>query len=109
MTANNYFSQYTIINRPALGSFPSVDFQEMIDNSLSRVAPVGVNNVVTMACGTCSNENAFKAAFFKYMKKQRGGVEWPESEAIEMTSCLHNEVFECIYGFLLYLFESSFH
>jgi len=84
-------SQYTIINRPALGSFPSVDFQEMIDNSLSRVAPTGVNNVVTMACGTCSNENAFKAAFFKYMKKQRGGVEWPEPEAIEMTTCLHNE------------------
>lgn len=32
-----------------------------------QIAPKGLNDVQTMACGACSNENAFKVAFFHYM------------------------------------------
>ena len=32
-----------------------------------QIAPKGMNNVQTMACGACSNENAFKMAFMAYM------------------------------------------
>ena len=28
-----------------------------------------------MACGACSNENAFKAAFFHYRSRERGGLD----------------------------------
>ncbi len=32
-----------------------------------QVSPPGLSEVVTMMCGTCSNENAFKSAFISYM------------------------------------------
>ncbi len=32
-----------------------------------QVSPAGLSEVVTMMCGACSNENAFKAAFISYM------------------------------------------
>ena len=56
-----------LINRPSLATFPPVDFTQRIQNSLLSVAPAGLGKVTTMMCGTCSNENAFKAAFIKYM------------------------------------------
>lgn len=33
---------------------------------LEQVAPPGLREVTTMACGTCSVENAFKLAFMSY-------------------------------------------
>jgi len=38
-----------------------------------RVAPPGADNIITMMCGTCSNENAMKLMFMKYAEKLRGG------------------------------------
>jgi len=32
-----------------------------------QIAPKGMKHVQTMACGACSNENAFKMAFMAYM------------------------------------------
>jgi len=32
-----------------------------------QVAPKGMQHVQTMACGSCSNENAFKMVFMAYM------------------------------------------
>jgi 4-aminobutyrate aminotransferase/(S)-3-amino-2-methylpropionate transaminase len=40
-----------------------------------------------MACGSCSNENAFKAVFFWYRKKQRGGKDFTQEE---LDSCMNN-------------------
>ena len=40
-----------------------------------------------MACGSCSNENAFKAAFIWYRNKERGGAPITEEEN---TSCMMN-------------------
>jgi len=87
---NDPHTQLTILNRPALGSFPSVDFLPLIENSLLKVAPRGLQNVVTMACGSCSNENAFKVAFFKYMKDLRG-EEMPAPGSLELETCMINK------------------
>ena len=40
-----------------------------------------------MACGSCSNENAYKAAFMWYRNKQRGGAPITEEEN---NSCMMN-------------------
>ena len=39
----------------------------MLENSLLAVKPNGMNNLVQLMCGTCSNENALKLAFMWYM------------------------------------------
>lgn len=62
----------SLINRPALGVFPAEDWGNRLRNVLMRVAPPGLSNVIPMMCGTCSNENAMKLMFMKYMEKERG-------------------------------------
>ena len=57
----------SLVNRPSLGVHPSLDYVDRMKRSLLSVAPPGLSKVSTMMCGTCSNENAFKAAFIKYM------------------------------------------
>ncbi|MED6243060.1 hypothetical protein ATANTOWER_014335, partial [Ataeniobius toweri] len=64
MTNPNNLS--TFVNRPALGILPPENFPEKITESLLSVAPSGMNRVQTMACGSCSNENAFKSVFIWY-------------------------------------------
>lgn len=44
--------------------------------------------MTTMACGSCSNENAFKAIFFWYRKKERGGKDFSKSE---IETCMNNQ------------------
>ncbi|KAF3845706.1 hypothetical protein F7725_002784 [Dissostichus mawsoni] len=57
---------YTLVNRPALGILPPENFPEKLTESLVSVAPSGMTRVQTMACGSCSNENAYKAMFIWY-------------------------------------------
>ena len=38
-----------------------------------KIAPRGTDNIITMMCGTCSNENAMKLMCMKYAEKLRGG------------------------------------
>nr|XP_046191212.1 4-aminobutyrate aminotransferase, mitochondrial-like [Oncorhynchus gorbuscha]XP_046191213.1 4-aminobutyrate aminotransferase, mitochondrial-like [Oncorhynchus gorbuscha] len=54
------------VNRPALGIMPPENFPEKLAESLLSVAPSGMSRVQTMACGSCSNENAYKAMFIWY-------------------------------------------
>ncbi|GAA6085256.1 4-aminobutyrate aminotransferase, mitochondrial [Tachysurus ichikawai] len=54
------------VNRPALGILPPENFPEKLTESLLSMAPSGMTRVQTMACGSCSNENAFKAMFIWY-------------------------------------------
>jgi len=63
----------SLVNRPALGVFPGENWAERLKQVLMRVAPTGSDNVITMMCGTCSNENAMKLIFMKYAEKERGG------------------------------------
>lgn len=64
----------SLVNRPALSMFPSLDYLDRMKNSLLSVAPPGLGKVITLMCGTCSNENAFKAAFIKYMVETKHTV-----------------------------------
>lgn len=62
-----------LVNRPALGVFPADDWPKKLRDVLLSVAPPGLRHVMTMMCGACSNENAFKAAFILYCTRKRGG------------------------------------
>uniref|UniRef100_A0A2H1VMX3 SFRICE_016808 n=1 Tax=Spodoptera frugiperda TaxID=7108 RepID=A0A2H1VMX3_SPOFR len=62
-----------LVNRPALGVFPADDWPRKLKDVLLSVAPPGLRHVMTMMCGACSNENAFKAAFILYCTRKRGG------------------------------------
>lgn len=76
------------VNRPCLGFLPPKQFIDRILNALMSVAPRGLNEVQTMACGSCSVENALKTAFMAYREYQRGGK--PASEE-EMRTTLINQ------------------
>ncbi|KAG6457400.1 4-aminobutyrate aminotransferase, mitochondrial [Manduca sexta] len=79
----------SLVNRPALGVFPAADWPEKLKSVLLSIAPMGLKNVATMMCGSCSNENAYKAVFIWYRTKQRGGkIDFtPE----ELQTCMLNQ------------------
>lgn len=62
-----------LAQRPCLGIFPPADWVDRIENTLMKVAPKGLTDINTLMCGSCSNENAYKAVFIWYQTKQRGG------------------------------------
>lgn len=94
------------INRPALGILPPEDFNQKIKSALLSVAPKGLTEVQTMACGSCSVENAlkgkksmmtiavsfnhisfhFSAVCFWYRNNERGGG----PTELDMSSCMNN-------------------
>lgn len=78
----------TFINRPALGILPPADLAQRLRSALMSVAPKGLTQVQTMACGSCSVENALKAACFRFRNAERGGA--PPTSA-ELESTLRNE------------------
>lgn len=73
----------TFVNRPALGILPPKDLSDRLRSSLLSVAPKGLTEVQTMACGSCAVENALKAACFWYVAKQRGAGVAPTQEELE--------------------------
>ena len=54
-----------LANRPALGVYPGHDWVTQLRSVLLAAAPPGLDQVTTMMCGSCSNENAFKLMHFK--------------------------------------------
>ncbi|CAL8317397.1 unnamed protein product [Arctogadus glacialis] len=80
------------VNRPALGILPPESFVDKLTEGLLTVAPKGLNRVQNMACGSCSNENAFKAMFIWYRNKERG-TSIP-SDA-DLSSCMINQTPGC--------------
>ncbi|KAH7324806.1 aminotransferase class-III [Stachybotrys elegans] len=77
-----------LVNRPAIGNFPSNKWAEILETSLLKVAPTGLNRIFTAQSGSEANELAFKAAFMLYRRRERGeGVEWSKEE---IESCLNN-------------------
>ena len=60
-------SKDTLVTRPALGVMPPVDYLQRVKRTLLSIAPDGLEFVTPMMCGTCSNENAFKAAMILHM------------------------------------------
>ena len=72
----------SLINRPALGNFPSADWAQILKTGILRAAPRGLNQVFTAMAGSEANELAYKAAFMYYRQRLRGGpgVEFTEEE-----------------------------
>ncbi|ODN78525.1 4-aminobutyrate aminotransferase [Cryptococcus amylolentus CBS 6039] len=77
------------LNRPAIGSFPPVQWADWIKTGLLTVAPKGLDQLVTTLCGSSANETAFKCAFMAYRQRERGGSDVPFSKE-DMESCMHN-------------------
>ncbi|KAI2468550.1 4-aminobutyrate aminotransferase [Annulohypoxylon bovei var. microspora] len=71
-----------LINRPALGNFPSHDWAEILETGILKVAPKGLDQVFTGMAGSDANETAFKAAFMWRRQRERGGphVEFTQEE-----------------------------
>lgn len=79
-----------LINRPALGNFPSKDWASILSSGILRVAPKGLNQVFTAMAGSDANETAYKAAFMYRRQQERGGAHvdfTPE----EMISSMENQ------------------
>jgi len=93
------------INRPALGNMPPRNFVERLHNALLSIAPKGLSHVQTMACGSCSNENAYKVIFIWYNTKRRNGKAYSETE---LQQCLTNEGPACPELSML-SFKGAFH
>ncbi|KAM4068100.1 aminotransferase class-III domain-containing protein [Hirsutella rhossiliensis] len=79
-----------IINRPALGNFPSHTWASLLKTGVLKVAPKGLDNVYTAMAGSDANEIAYKAAFMYRRQLERGG---PDAEFTpeELESAMRNE------------------
>ncbi|PLB37994.1 4-aminobutyrate transaminase gatA [Aspergillus candidus] len=79
-----------LINRPALGNFPSADWGHILETGLLKAAPKGLNQVFTAMAGSDANETAYKAAFMYYRQRQRGGPQTEFTEE-ELQSTMRNQ------------------
>lgn len=79
-----------LINRPALGNFPSHDWANVLRTGILKVAPKGLDQVFTAMAGSDANETAYKAAFMYRRQQERGGanVEFTEEE---ISSAMNNQ------------------
>ncbi|RLN54452.1 hypothetical protein BBJ28_00017410 [Nothophytophthora sp. Chile5] len=78
-----------LAQRPCLGVFPPADWVDRIQATLLKVAPEGLADVNTLMCGSCSNENAYKAVFMWFQTKLRGGR--PPS-AHDLETCMTHQL-----------------
>lgn len=79
-----------LINRPAMGSFPSHDWASLLESGVLRVAPKGLNQIFTALAGSDANETAYKAAFMYRRRRDRGGPD-VEFTAEEIKSAMDNK------------------
>jgi 4-aminobutyrate aminotransferase/(S)-3-amino-2-methylpropionate transaminase len=79
-----------IVNRPALGNFPSHDWAELLQAGILKAAPPGLNQVFTSHTGSDANELAYKAAFMWKRQQERGGAH-VEFTAEEERTAMNNE------------------
>ncbi|KAM0299609.1 hypothetical protein ACHAPM_007655 [Fusarium culmorum] len=76
-----------LVNRPAIGNFPSDQWVDILRNGLMKVAPKGLSYIFTAQSGSEANELAYKAAFMLYSRRKRGDADWNEEE---INSCMEN-------------------
>ena len=78
-----------IVNRPALGNFPSHDWASVLRSGILAAAPPRLNQVFTAMAGSDANETAYKAAFMYRRQRDRGGPNVPFTDA-EISSAMNN-------------------
>lgn len=77
-----------LINRPAIGNFPSHTWAELLQTGILSVAPKGLDQVFTALAGSDANETAYKAAFM-YRRRMDRGLEADFSPK-ELETCMDN-------------------
>lgn len=77
-----------IVNRPALGNFPSSDYADILSEGILSAAPPGLDKVWTDLSGSGANETAYKAAFM-YKRSQERGYNTPFSKE-DLASTMEN-------------------
>ncbi|PLB45216.1 4-aminobutyrate aminotransferase [Aspergillus steynii IBT 23096] len=77
-----------LVNRPAIGNFPSHHWLNILREGLMRVAPRGCTQVFTAQSGSEANELAFKATFMAYQQRLRGSTPWSDHE---LESVMNNQ------------------
>jgi 4-aminobutyrate aminotransferase/(S)-3-amino-2-methylpropionate transaminase len=90
--------------RPALGVAPSVEWLDIVEGTLMRIAPKGLDHVVTVTSGTEAVENALKIAFIWKGTRRRGRP----ANAEEAAACMRNAQ-PGINGLKVLSFEGGFH
>lgn len=96
-----------LINRPALGNFPSHDWAEILKTGILTVAPKGLDQVFTAMAGSDANETAYKAAFMWRRQQERGGANVEFSEE-DILSSMNNQSPGCPQLSIL-SFKTGFH
>lgn len=91
--------------RPALGVAPSPEWVGIVENTIMRVAPRGMDRVYTVTTGAEAVENAIKAAFIRFARERRGGA---APTADEIAACMRNDQ-PGINGMKILSFEGGFH
>ncbi len=91
--------------RPALGIAPPAEWVGLVEGTLMRIAPKGLDRVVTVTTGSEAVENAIKAAFIAFARVKRGGV--PLS-ADDLAACMRNDQ-PGINTMTVLSFEGGFH
>lgn len=79
-----------IINRPALGNFPQHDWAQILEDSVLKVAPKGLDKAFMANTGSEANELAYKAAFMYRRQQERGGADVDFSSE-EISSSMNNQ------------------
>lgn len=79
-----------LLHRNALGVMPPVEWNELIENIMSKMAPKGLDFIhAGCGCGTGANENAIKAAFlYKYYKEN--DINDDKLLEIHSNTCMNN-------------------
>jgi 4-aminobutyrate aminotransferase/(S)-3-amino-2-methylpropionate transaminase len=67
---------------------PPKDWPETLKSAFMSIAPKGLNQVMSLMCGSCSNEVAFKAVFMHHQHIKRGGKPFT---AEDLSSCMKNQ------------------
>ncbi|KAL0942692.1 4-aminobutyrate aminotransferase [Colletotrichum truncatum] len=94
-----------IASRPALGSFPSTDYADLLKTGILKAAPKGLNQVFTATTGSDANETAYKAACIWKGTLERGGAEF---SAAEIESVMLNQA-PGAKKYSIMSFEKGFH
>jgi len=95
-----------LAQRPCLGMMPPVGWPERLERVIERAAPKGLDQLVTMLCGSSAIENAFKAAMMCYENNRRGRDTAFTQE--ELDSCMVNQAPGCSQTTIL-SFTGAFH
>lgn len=97
-----------LANRASIANFPQSDWASLLQSSLLRIAPAGMNSVFTAFSGADANEAAYKAAFMWRRQLDRGARQ-ADFTPEEMQSTMDNRLPGSGNNMSIMSFKNSFH